>query len=275
MTSRETAPVVADRDRLEDERSFLERSLSDLEHERAAGELAESDYEELRAHYEARATEVDAALAAASEGPQAPAAASPSSSSTAPRRLGFLARRRATVGWSAVGCFVAAATLLGLALGGVAPFSSSVGLPLQVRIRTELAEAAALAENHNVLEAVAVYDKVLALDPRQPDAVAEGGWLVRLAGLSSHRLSLVRGGDREIAEAVAVAPGSAVPRAYDGTALLEDAHRPLAAADQFLAMLRDHPSKVLLSSVRSVAALAFSAAGRPLPAALRSARPAG
>ena len=72
MTSRETEPVVTDRDRLEDERSFLERSLSDLEDERAAGDLAEPDYEELRARYEARATEVDAALAAASEGPQAP-----------------------------------------------------------------------------------------------------------------------------------------------------------------------------------------------------------
>lgn len=279
-----------DRERLVDEREFLRRSLADLEAERAAGELAAADYEQLRARYEARVAEVEEALG----GTSARGAAMPAGSAAAPvstsaleaeadgpgrarpgRLAAGLRRHRSAVGWTAVGCFVAAAALLGLALGGVAPFASSGGLPLQVRIRTELAEAAALAENHNVLEAVAVYDKVLALDPRQPEALAEGGWLVRLAGLSSHRASLVRGGDNEIAEAVVVAPSLAVPRAYEATALLEDDHQPAAAAAELVAMLGDHPSHQLVSSVRGVAVRAFAAAHRSLPAAFRFGTSAG
>jgi hypothetical protein len=256
---------TADLERLVDERRFLERSLEDLEREHAAGELSDDDYESLKLRYETRASAVAGELEEIS--PEASSSAPDPHAPTPFEQL--LRRRRGVIGWSALCCFVAAAVFLGLALAGVAPFSSSTAsgsIPVATRIRTELAEAAALAENHDVIEAVAVYDRVLALDPHQPEALAEGGWLVRLAGISSRRPGLVRGGDREIAEAVAVAPRLAVPHAYLATALLEDDRRPAAAVAQLRAMLRDDPSDVLVESVRPVARRAYAALGEPLPA---------
>lgn len=219
------APARIERERLLDEQRFLERSIEDLDGELAAGDVSAADYERLRGAYAVRASDVAAAL-------EAPALAPALWVQESDGRTGedggdergrtqwwrlrrTVGRRRTAIGWAALCCFVAAAVLLVLGLAGVAPLATSSGPPalsVTARIRTELAEAAALAENHNVLEAVAVYDRVLAFDPRQPEALAEGGWLARLAGLSSHRAAVVKGGDREIAEAVAVAPGLAVPR---------------------------------------------------------------
>ncbi len=279
------------REALLDEQLFLERSIEDLGRELAAGDVSAADYERLRAAYAARASEVAAALEAQAlerKPGMRSLGAEESDRRTDPDRGGeggrtqwrrlrrSLGRRRAAIGWAALCCFAAAAVLLALGLGGVVPFASSKGSPtlsVAARIRTELAEAAALAENHNVLEAVAVYDQVLALDPHQPEALAEGGWLTRLAGLSTRRAVVVKGGDREIAEAVAVSPGLAVPRAYDGVALFEDERRPAAAVRQFVAMLADHPSATLLSSVRRVAIAAFDAAGASVPVGLRRATP--
>jgi hypothetical protein len=165
---------------------------------------------------------------------------------------------------------VLAGTLVGLGLAGVAPFTRSPAPTLTVaaQIQTELAEASVLASNHEIVQAVVVYDKVLELDPSQPEALADGGWLVRLAGLSSKKASLVSGGDREITAAVKVAPGYALARAYDGVALYEDSHSPSGAVREFTAMLADHPSGTLVKSVRSTALAAYRAAGLAAPPAL-------
>jgi hypothetical protein len=150
----------------------------------------------------------------------------------------------------------------------VAPFAQAPPLPLATQIRIELGEAGALAANHQIAQAVAVYDKVLDLEPEQPEALADGGWLVRLAGLSSKSARLVTNGDAEIATAVRVAPAYALARAYDAVALLQDDHAATAAVSQFQAMLADHPSPTLLISVSTPASIAYHSAGEPLPPAL-------
>jgi tetratricopeptide (TPR) repeat protein len=159
-----------------------------------------------------------------------------------------------------------------LALAGVAPFAKSPPLTDAAQVRIELGEAGALAANHDIAQAVAVYDKVLELDPSQPEALADGGWLVRLAGLSSKSARLVAGGDAEIAAAVKVAPGYALARAYDAIALYADRHLPDAAVHQLRAMLADHPSSTLLSSVRASAVATYRAAGIAVPTVLSSAK---
>ncbi|MGH9303872.1 MAG: hypothetical protein ACRDZ5_05590, partial [Acidimicrobiales bacterium] len=251
----------------------------------AAGEIAEEDYERLHHEYATRALGLGAALDAPAgtqrevhpvQGdtttPRPPRGGGLDTGSEGPgigRFASWCRARRRHLVVAACACFAAALAVLGLAFGSVAPFSSSgaSGLSLSQRIDTELGEATVLAKEHNVVEAVAVYDKVLALDPHQPEALAEAGWLVRLAGLSTHRSDLVTGGDEEIAAAVRYAPRYAVPRAYYAAALLEDRHDAAAAVRQLDAMLEDRPQKTLVSSVRQVAVAAYEKTGATLPAA--------
>jgi tetratricopeptide (TPR) repeat protein len=285
------------RDELLDEAEYVRTSLADLDRERAAGELAGSDYEALRVRYEERAEAIERALAEAGSGegsapavhdggsgsagtrPSAAEAAGAPSRRAAegagaarrPGAKGWLStrRHRIVLGWSAAACFAVAATLVGLSLGGVAPFASSEPATLTVsdQIRIELAEAGVLASNKNLVQAITVYDRVLELDPEQPEALADGGWLARLAGLSSKSRQVIVGADAEIATAVQVAPGYALARAYDGVALFEDDHSAGGAVVQFRALLADKPSPTLVKSVATTAEKAFHGAGVAVPAA--------
>jgi tetratricopeptide (TPR) repeat protein len=146
-------------------------------------------------------------------------------------------------------------------------------LSLNDQIRIELGEAGVLASNKELVQAVAVYDRVLELDPEQPEALANGGWLARLAGLSSKSQRVVIGADAEIAAAVKVAPSYALARAYDGVALYQDAHAAPAAVRQFRAMLADKPSTTVVDSVRTTALAAYHSAAMPVPAALAAPPP--
>jgi tetratricopeptide (TPR) repeat protein len=253
----------AHRAELADEAAFLRLSLTDLDRELAAGELERSDYEELRHRYEERAGTVAEALRQLQSSP-----GTVITGDQAPRRRFRLAarRHRLVLGWTAAACFAAAGVLLGLGVAGVAPFARpSSTLSAQTRIDIELAEAAVLAGHGHISLAVDTYEKVLALDPEQPEALADGGWLERVAGRSDGRPSLVAQGDREIAAAAALDPGYALAHGYEGVTLLEDGHNPSAAVGAFRLMLDDHPSAGLLASVRDEAVRAFAAAHQPLP----------
>lgn len=250
-----------------EELSYVESSLRDLEAERAAGDVSERDYARLRRRYDERRRVL------LLKGASAPA----ESASTAPRpRAGRLAKRlasrraRLVTGWSALACFLAAATLVILDIVAAGPFASPSPLPVGARVRIMLAEAADLGSNGEVTEALATYDRVLALRPRQPEALTEGGWLARLAGIAEHEPALVRNGDAEVEAAVAAAPRSAVARAYDAVLLLEDRHEPRQAVIEFRAMLADHPSEALLRRVRTVAKVAYADSHLALPPQLRS-----
>lgn len=267
------------REELSEEEGFLRRSLEDLDRERDAGDLDTADYEALRSRYVGRSQAIEAARKELDElDARAPAQATERSPAVQPRRPGVRGwlssgRHRLVMGWSAVACFALAGTLVGLALAGVTPFTQSPPLSAVAQIRIELGEAGALAQDHNVVQAVAVYDKVLELDPEQPEALADSGWLVRLAGLSSKSSQLITGGDAEIASAVKVAPGYALARAYDAVALYQDQRSAAAAVRELRAMLADHPSPALLYSVRTPALAAFRTAGIAAPTALVSAEP--
>ncbi|MFZ0171042.1 MAG: hypothetical protein WAL04_05095 [Acidimicrobiales bacterium] len=266
-----TRPAPGTRAELLDEAEHVRKSLEDLDREHGAGELDGADYESLRANYEERAALIEAAL----EGVAPPGPNESTRSETAtgarPGARRWLAspKHRMVFGWSAAGCFALAALLVSLSLAKVAPFASAPPTTLSVadQVRIELAEAGVLASNKQLVQAVAVYDRVLALDPEQPEALADGGWIVRLAGLSDDSKRVVAGGDDEIAAAVRVAPGYALARAYDGVALYDDAHSPNAAATEFTAMLDDDPSAALVDSVRSTARAAYRTSGLAVPAA--------
>jgi len=184
------------------------------------------------------------------------------------RRLGSR-RARLVIGIAAAVCFVVAATVLAASLAGVRlpgeSATGSVSLSSAQQEQETLDQATILGSEGQVADAVQLYNQVLQTDPNQPDALTYGGWLVRLAGLSSkNRLVLARG-DASVARAVKVAPGYPDGHALLGVILYEDFARPEAAAVQFRDALGAGASKSLLMSVAAVAAKAFAAAKEPLP----------
>jgi hypothetical protein len=269
--SRSAAAPSATLPDLLDEQTYLLRSLADLDSELAAGEMAQSDYDELRAKYDKRAAEVAAALSilqrqreeATPERGQLPGRTAATRSTAGGRQ------RQRVVIWAAGACFVAAGLVGGLALAGVAPFARQPApIPKSTRIEIELAEAAVLVHNKDLQQAIGVYGDVLALDPRQPEALADGGWLVRTVGLAGANPQLIASGDAQIAQAVTVAPGYQLARAYDGVVLFVDKHDAAAAVEQFDALAAAKPSASLVTLVAETASAAYKAVHRAVPAAL-------
>jgi tetratricopeptide (TPR) repeat protein len=259
---------------LGEEAAYLRRSLEDLEREHAVGDLSDEDFARLGERYRVQLAEVEEELDRA---PGPVAVATSASVGGAPGsgvHRSLLSRRRARIvtGGGALACLLAAATLIGLALTHTGPFAPTNELSVDARVQIMLAEADVLGSRGDVTQALATYDRVLALRPTQPVALANGGWLARLAGLSQHEPALVRNGDAEIEAAVRADPSYALAHAYDGVLQLEDRHDPTLAVQQFRAMLSDAPSATLLWSVRVPARRAFVAAGKPVPRAISRVR---
>ena len=284
-----------------EERAFIQRSMEDLEDERAHGEVDDEDFQLLNARYARRLTEVEAELSnlkstkAGNRDTAGDVLDSQVSTTSEPlgtvpeearsnpqrprlrRRLGNRRVRRVLVIGAAV-CFVAAATLLAASLAGVRlPGESATGsvtLSSAEQEQQSLDRAAILGSEGQIAQAVQLYNEVLRVDPNQPNALTYDGWLVRLAGLSSRNKVVLARGDASVARAVKVAPGYPDAHALMGVILYEDLARPSAAVAQFRAAVTAGASKNLLASVAAVAAKAFAAAKMPLPssylAALKS-----
>jgi hypothetical protein len=264
--------VTADRrsrSHLEAERDFLLRSIEDLERERAAGDVGADDYAELRADYVARAATTLRALEARDGSTESPATHLGARRWRRLRR--YLGRRRTRRVLVVAGlvCLVSALGLTAAELAGVRlpgeSATGSVSLPRSAQIRDDLAAASLYANNGNEAEAVGLYDAVLGLDPRQPVALADRGWLERLAGRDAGSLKTVAIGDASIARAVSVDPSYAAAHAYESIALFQDDHRVAAAARQIALMEADHPSDALLAEFGSLFAAIDRDAHVPVP----------
>ena len=173
------------------------------------------------------------------------------------------------IGLCAAGCFVVAATLLAASLANIRlPGESATGSVTVSSAQQEqetLDRAAILGSQGQAAEAVQLYNQVLRTDPNQPNALTYGGWLVRLAGLSSKNQVVLARGDASVARAVKVAPSYPDAHALLGVILYEDFRTPKAASVQFRDALRAGASKQLLKSVAPIAAEAFAAAKELLP----------
>ncbi|HEY2429987.1 MAG TPA: hypothetical protein VGI06_13705 [Acidimicrobiales bacterium] len=306
---------------LQETRDFLLRSISDLDRERAANDLTETDYRRLRDGYTARAADVMRRLDALGAGddtegdvdddadglpagPEAPASREPPTAPAA-QDPGTLAagavhvaarptrrhrwpggrggagdgeagrargrRRRGVVALAVIVCFVGAAAGLVIArasnrLPGQTA-SGSVTLTDDQRLAQELVQARVLATQGKDLDAIKLYDKVLAVESRQPEALAYRGWLLRLAGVAGHDQGLLAQGRASVGAAVAQDPGYPDARVFLGYILFQDAHDPVGATVQFRAFLADHPQGQMVSLTSDVVAQAFAAVGQPVPPA--------
>jgi tetratricopeptide (TPR) repeat protein len=227
---------------LERKRQVL-RALRELEFEHDAGHVADDDYAELRARYEAEAAEVLRALDALGPEP-APPPRPAASAAGSPR------------GWRhplAVGAGAVALVAFGIAIGAgivrhstpeppaatagapmVAPPEAGSARPLTPEMLQGMLRAArtSLAEGRYG-EAIAAYRAVLARDPNNVDALTHLGLIVAIGGHADQALETF---DR----ALAIDPNYAPAHLYRGQVLYEskqDVAGAVAAWERFVSLV--------------------------------------
>lgn len=234
-------------EQLQEERDFLLSSLRDLERERQAGEIDDDDYRTLHDDYTARAAAVLRALKA-EQAPVAPRARRPGPPPRSRRSLGV------TVGVVLAIAAIAAGTMA--MFSGTRQPGESVTGSLPVGAAGRVGRAIALEAEGKALEALKLYDGVLAEDPDNVEALAYRGWLLKRAGLVDEaQLSLDR--------AVKVNPRYADAHFFRGMLLYQDRQDPAGAVTEFRAFLGANPPPEMVPQVEQVLARAEADAARP------------
>lgn len=255
------------------ERELLLSSIRDLDQEHAAGELSDEDYANLRRDYVARAA---VALRAEGHDDSAAPAVTGRSGDTVGRLRRFLGTRTARR-WLGAGlalCFAGIATVLALALAGVRlpgeGVSGGVTLNEAQQVRQQLAEAQVLGAEGQMSGALALYQRVLAADPKQPEALTYRGYLLCLTAQATKSPSLIGVGRASIEEAISVDPRYPDAHFFEGLVLLQDYHEKTQALAQFRAALQDHVASALVRAERPTIEQLFVSLHQPVPASVAS-----
>ena len=231
-----------------EERDFLFASLRDLERERDAGELAEADYVALKDDYTARAAAVLRAIEdGRSRRGRRPAAPS--------RPAG---RRPLVV---TMGVILIVVALTG---GAVTAFSGErrAGAPMTGSLpegpQGRMARALQLEADGKAAEALRIYDELLAADPKNVQALAYRGWLLKRAGLPDLALTALD-------QAVALDPRYPDAHFFRGMVLYQDRKDPGAAVAEFRLFLSNNPPQEMVPLVEDVLRRAMAETGQPVP----------
>jgi tetratricopeptide (TPR) repeat protein len=215
---------------LEEQRNFLLRSLQDLDDERAAGDLAEADYQMLHDDYTARAAEV---LRSIDEG-----RASAAGSGASPRR------GRRLIAVVVVAAVAGSAGLAVAAASGTRLPGDNITGDIRETPSSQLTQAATLAQQGEVAEALRLYDEVLEGDPANVEALSERGLLLVSLASATQRPALAARGRESIEQALTVDADNARALFYLGLALRLEGDDP-RAADAFTAALAADPPPAL------------------------------
>jgi tetratricopeptide (TPR) repeat protein len=239
-----------------EELEFLLRSIRDLDAEHAAGDLDDADHRALRDDYTARAADLLRRTTGAAEPGTEP-------SSSADDRPPARPRSRRGRGKVAAGVL-----LLALLSGGAGyAVASSSGERLAGDEATgdiaegttdRITKAQVLVSEGKVLEAVKVYDDLLADDPENPVALAQRGWL-----LSRVDASLVDSGLASIERAIAIEPTYADAYFFKGTILLRLKNEPALASATYQQGIDAKPPPELLTFLQQLKAEADAQAAAP------------
>jgi Flp pilus assembly protein TadD len=159
---------------LEEERTFLLRSLDDLEEEHAAGDVDEQDYTTLRDDYTARAAKVIRTI----ERHQA-RDADPEASRVRWRRIAIAA---------GIVVFALLAGTLVAQASGRRTGSDSITGNIRETSRTEVDQALELGNQGKWDEGIALLDKVIDKAPDNVEAVTYKGWFQAQSGDPAHAL---------------------------------------------------------------------------------------
>jgi tetratricopeptide (TPR) repeat protein len=247
MTAAEGVDRVAGK--LDEEREFLLGSLRDLEREHEAGELSDDDYAALRDEYTARAAAVLHQMDRSAGPSRRAAAASPS---RVPGRRG-----RSVV--ATIGVIVIVGALAG---GAVAAFSGQrqAGAPITGSLPDtpsgKMAQALQLETDGKAADALKVYDGLLKDDPKNVQALAYRGWLLKRAGFPD--LAMV-----SLDQAVSIDPRYPDAHFFRGMVLYQDRKDPAGAVTEFRAFLSNNPPQEMVSLVEQELKAAMTDAGQP------------
>ena len=263
---------------LEEDRDFLLRSLADLEQERSAGDLDERDYARLKDDYTGRAAAVLKAIEQAKTGGTAATAppaepATPSEAPPAPavvaegRRQWWRSPRSLLIGAGIVAFAVVVGTLLGKAVGGRLENEPLTGAVTPTGVSDDLGRARQLISEGRTLDAIQLYDRIIERDPRQPEALAYRGWLVRLVGREANNPALVDKGLEFLNRAVAADPRYPDAHFFRAMVLLEDKGDPAGAVPEFRAYLDSNPPEDLVPVVQGKLNQALAQLNAPSPPA--------
>lgn len=240
--------TVSSRDELEEERDFLLSSLRDLERERENGELSERDYAALHADYTARAAVV---LRALERGPAR--VARRGKQQPAPVRT-----KRPLVITLGVVALIAA-----MAAGAVVTFSGARGSgPITGSApdsaSAKIQQALQLESEGKASDALKVYDDLLKTDPKNVQALAYRGWLLKRAGLPDDAMTALD-------QAIAIDPSFPDAHFFKGMVLYQDRSDPAGAVTEFRLFLSNNPPQEMIQPVEDVLKQAMAAAGMPAP----------
>lgn len=266
------AAADGERWRLLDEEQFLRRSLEDAEREHQAGDLSDEDFRLLAERDRTRLAEVRRLLdrrdqPAGDPGPPVLPAEAERASPAVPA-----ASRRHRRWWlAALGTALVVAGMVLLVLDletprlpGQTP-TGGVSLNAEQRVQRQLAQAATLVEEHRVSAALGIYGTVLAEDPRQPEALAQWGWLEWGIGARTHDARLVRAGTAFVAEALRADPQFTAAHLYMGT-IDEAAGDDASAVAQYGRFLAGHPPATWVHDSALLIEKAYRAQGQAVPA---------
>jgi tetratricopeptide (TPR) repeat protein len=250
------------RHELEDERTFLLRSLADLDREHDAGDLSDEDHAVLRDGYTARTAEVLKSLDGAKDGGTTTTPEPRARRVPAPRRRLLITAGLvvAVVG----GALASVLAHVGPRLPGES-VTGSVTLTASQQAARTLVQAETDESHGDAADAVKQYQSVLRQEPTQEQALAELGWLEYEAGAQARASTLLSLGEAEEQKAEGVDPSDFAPHLYLGSMLLAQGD-PAGAVDQYRQFLADHPPRAKVIAAAPFITQAFSAAHQTPPA---------
>ena len=181
--------MTTDDQALRDELDFLLASIDDLERERAAGDVDEEDHRRLLDGYTVRAARIARLLD------------EPTASPAPSQRR----RRRPLLAVAVVAVAALASWFVASSSGQRLPGEQITGLDPRDEV-TRLLVAARRTGMGDLETAVDAYDRVLALEPGQPEALAYRGWtqalLARASEDADRAESLLRAGVDDLVAAI-------------------------------------------------------------------------
>ncbi|MEI7547082.1 MAG: hypothetical protein WCK21_03350 [Actinomycetota bacterium] len=224
---------------LEEERTFLLRSIRDIEREHAAGDVDATDYRTLRDGYVARAAAV---LREIEDG----------RSSLVPRRPQAWWRRVAIIGGTlvvaiALGLFVARSA------GQRLPGQSLTGGKPADKVAIELANARR-SMGSDPKASLEAYARVLAIEPDNVEATTYAAWLKILTGNQAKDQQIIRDALGELQHAIELDPTYADPHCFLAVAAARflDPVDPTLGVREGLACLDANPPAMMKPQIEQL-----------------------
>lgn len=252
-----TRTEARSRRELEEERDSLLAALEALDGELADGDIEPAEYDALKDDYTARAAAVIRAIEAVGPGPSGAAAESRPEEDAS--RAASHGRKRARLGvgiLAAVAMVAVAGVLVSRSADQRRPGEAATGeiaaTGPTTQVAADLQRARQLTGEGQTLAAIKLYDEILVRDPRQPEALAYRGWLVRLAGRQAGNPQLMDNGLEYLNQAVAADPRYPDAHFFRGLMLYQDKGDAAAAIPELRAFLAAGPPPEMVGLVEDV-----------------------